>query len=847
MIPKRILIVSLFAFSFVFASCTNQTDRKIKLSTRTSNQQGSNQEETTILQVEPEEQHNLAILPFKNKTTDESLDWLQRGLADMLSSELSQSIYLNIVPINLLSESIHGDDANNVKNVLASAKQYQVETVLSGLFNKVDDRLRIEVELLDVKTGEIVKSESVEGENLERIFLMVNELSDKLKTNLRIDLEASRERALKLTDMTHSVEAFKCYSEALDYKDKYLIAEAVSCLEKAINLDSTFAAAYLLLARLQYEGGNPQTIQHLVKKARDHDDKLSEPDKLFLELWEAELAGDIEKLVTSLKQLLMFEPYDSDTRRQLAGFYKQFCQYDRAIEQYEMILEQERNNKSAFNELAYLYAARGEFNYALKYLDEYERVASDEPNPYDSRGDILVRMGRFEDAVSEYKKALEKLPTFYNSSMNLAKVYSELGDLKQSLRYADQWIAAVDNDLMKAKAHRVRANILWRFGEINETKKALMKAVRYWPTSATTTILSKEFYKSIGEQKSAEKVERDFLQLFAKEKNKSNLDQYRIHNLLTWAMESDLPTEEVISVVEEYAANETRDFQKLNFQYSLGMLYLRIGEFDKAKEYLEPMDDAFISLVTQVPNRSWSQSWKYSFEAIKRSREDIKEGLEYCERFLIAAQNAKRKDLEVIAHFFKSTYYQKTGRTDELKSVYLAHGTPLEKDWRIIGPFENKSGFSRVFPPEESIDLDANYQSGNRTLHWQPADDGINDGYVDLRTALDKSGWGVAYAAVNVYSPAKRKVQLRVATDEACKLWLNDKLVWQIYRTWGEPLDHDMASVVLHSGNNKIVIKITNSMLDWGFYLRVTDENGDGLPDIKFNPIDIDSNSYASR
>ena len=106
MIPKRILIVSLLALSFVFASCTNQTDRKIKLSTRTSNRQSSNQEGTTVLQVEPEEQHNLAILPFKNKTRDENLDWLRRGLADMLSAELSQSIYLNIVPINRLYESI---------------------------------------------------------------------------------------------------------------------------------------------------------------------------------------------------------------------------------------------------------------------------------------------------------------------------------------------------------------------------------------------------------------------------------------------------------------------------------------------------------------------------------------------------------------------------------------------------------------------------------------------------------------------------------------------------------------------------------------------------------------------
>ena len=93
----------------------------------------------------------------------------------------------------------------------------------------------------------------------------------------------------------------------------------------------------------------------------------------------------------------------------------------------------------------------------------------------------------------------------------------------------------------------------------------------------------------------------------------------------------------------------------------------------------------------------------------------------------------------------------------------------------------------------------------------------------------------MAYGAVSIHSPEKRKVQLRIASDEACKLWFNDELVWQIYRTWESPIDRDIVSVVLHPGDNKILIKVTNSMEDWGFYFRVTDENGDGFQDIEFH------------
>lgn len=85
------------------------------------------------------------------------------------------------------------------------------------------------------------------------------------------------------------------------------------------------------------------------------------------------------------------------------------------------------------------------------------------------------------------------------------------------------------------------------------------------------------------------------------------------------------------------------------------------------------------------------------------------------------------------------------------------------------------------------------------------------------------------------------KVQLRLATNEGGKLWLNGKRVWQMFRTEEVPLDHDIVSVVLHPGDNIVLLKVVNSFGDWGFYLRVTDENGKGMPDIEFKAVDGDA------
>ena len=91
-------------------------------------------------------------------------------------------------------------------------------------------------------------------------------------------------------------------------------------------------------------------------------------------------------------------------------------------------------------------------------------------------------------------------------------------------------------------------------------------------------------------------------------------------------------------------------------------------------------------------------------------------------------------------------------------------------------------------------------------------------------------------------SPEQRVVQLRLGSDEDVKLWLNGDPVWQAYRKPGDlpyaskpdaRLDHDVVQVVLRPGRNRVLLKVTNTLADWGFVLRVTDDRGRGFPDLE--------------
>ncbi len=84
----------------------------------------------------------------------------------------------------------------------------------------------------------------------------------------------------------------------------------------------------------------------------------------------------------------------------------------------------------------------------------------------------------------------------------------------------------------------------------------------------------------------------------------------------------------------------------------------------------------------------------------------------------------------------------------------------------------------------------------------------------------------------------RREAQIRIGTNDSAKLWLNDKEVWRMNIGRDAVFDSDIVPVVLQPGLNKILIKVCNRINEWGFYFRVTDENGRGLPDIEFVSVD---------
>jgi len=685
----RILSLGLLLVPFI--ACNDNQDRKIKLSETGGGINAGVRTAASVLQVSSQERRTVAIFPFKNTNRDTSIEWLSRGLADMFSSELSQSLHLHVFPVSRLTETATGVGQDtrilsSPENALRLARNNNIDLILTGTFSRIDDVIKIQTSLIDVETGSILRTETVHGSSLERIFTIVDELSRKLQENLPEDVEKSGESPVQLTKMTESVEAFKCYSKALENMEQFSYAEAKACLKKAISHDSSFAKAYMLLTKLHWIDGDENDAYECVQKALERKDRLTEQEKYWMRFLKAEFDGNVPNIISSVRELLELEPNDIEARHRLALILTELRKHDEAIDQYEAIISLDPSQRLAYNQLAYLYLYRGDYATALEYVDRYAALAPEEPNPYDSKGEILLWAGRLQEASDNFKIALSKR-SGYEASLNfLSLIYSELDDLNKAETYADRLIESSSSEKTRSQAYIRKAMLQWRFGKIDAAEKNLNLARENAPNSIYPVMVAAEMYRSIGDTVSAHSLYESYFARFEDVAEQKKPKAFELSHVVRFFLEAPVPAGELIPILTNISENEKRALQRYIYQVHLGVLHLRTGDYETGIEYLSQYSEDLLKFITVFPNYGWNM-WRYHHEAIQLLPDPP---FDTVERFLAAAEEAGRKDLQVIGNYFLAQLYSRSGDKAKLQSTYSGQGTPLEDDWLFIGPFENQ-------------------------------------------------------------------------------------------------------------------------------------------------------------
>jgi hypothetical protein len=149
------------------------------------------------------------------------------------------------------------------------------------------------------------------------------------------------------------------------------------------------------------------------------------------------------------------------------------------------------------------------------------------------------------------------------------------------------------------------------------------------------------------------------------------------------------------------------------------------------------------------------------------------------------------------------------------------------QSWHIIGPFDNgeaDAGIDTVYPPEKDIDLKGEYKGKSNKVSWHTIrPDGT--GYVDLmKLYAPNHSQIVSYLYQEIDSPVDQDAVVLLGHDDACKLWLNDKVIHENRAHVAAAPETHQVKVKLKKGSNKVLLKINNGDGPHGFYFTVVAE-----------------------
>jgi tetratricopeptide (TPR) repeat protein len=228
----------------------------------------------------------------------------------------------------------------------------------------------------------------------------------------------------KIPVTTASAEARAEFLQGRDLSEKLRVTDSIAHFEKAASLDPNFALAELNLANSAPTG--KEFFEHLAK-AVSLADKASNGERLLILAAEAGANNDPAKQKEYLDQLVAAYPNDERAHFNLGGYWFGQQDYPKAIEHYRKATEIAPDYSTAYNILGYAYRQNEDFANAEKAFQKYIELIPGDPNPYDSYAELLLKMGRFDESIAQYRKALEIEPNFLASHQGIAADLMYLG------------------------------------------------------------------------------------------------------------------------------------------------------------------------------------------------------------------------------------------------------------------------------------------------------------------------------------------------------------------------------------------------------------------------------------
>ena len=221
----------------------------------------------------------------------------------------------------------------------------------------------------------------------------------------------------KIPITTKSELAREHYLQGRDLWEKLRFQESIRFFESAIAEDPDFAMAYL---NLSFVTPSAKGFWANLDKATALVDKVSQGERLWILGVEAGAHAYAMKQRELYRELVEAFPEDERAHNLLGNHYFGQEEYELAIREYHKATGINPDFSQPYNQLGYAHRFMENFDEAEKAFRTYIELIPDDPNPYDSYAELLMKMGRYDESIEQYKKALTSDPNFVPSHIGIA-------------------------------------------------------------------------------------------------------------------------------------------------------------------------------------------------------------------------------------------------------------------------------------------------------------------------------------------------------------------------------------------------------------------------------------------
>jgi adenylate cyclase len=346
---------------------------------------------------------SIAVLPFVNMSGDPKQEFFSDGITEDIITALSKVPMLFVIARN--STFTYKGKPVKVKQI---SEELGVQYVLEGSVQTSANRVRITAQLIDALTGHHIWAERYDRD-LKDIFALQDEVTINILKAMQVKITEG-EQALHRDKGIRNLNCYLKLLEGQNYSNRFDIEGnnlARRMGEEALVMCPESSTAYHLLAAthmMDYWYGSSKSPQDSIEKA--------------IEL--AQKAIALDDAYANPHGLLSF-------------LYSIKREHAKAIAEGERAVALDPNGAdvNAWYGLSLTFAGKPEE--AIPLFQKAIRLNPFGPTWYFfNLGNALGNTGRFEEAVSAYKKALQRSPDNLLAHVLLAATYSMMGLEKEA-------------------------------------------------------------------------------------------------------------------------------------------------------------------------------------------------------------------------------------------------------------------------------------------------------------------------------------------------------------------------------------------------------------------------------